>query len=335
MNRTAELNSLRVLARSPLPAVLRRLNPLGVRIVLYHHVGEESAFTRRIRVTTPPETFEAHMRRLSRDYNMVGLRDLIDGDVPKRALLVTFDDAYRSVLDTAAPIANAYGAKPVFFATTSPIFEGEAQLDNLLSYAEEEAPDALADAFGAPASASEIIRTRLPGRSAAEIRELRDRLAARLGASPREWAARMRLYLTPDDLKSLAKSGFDFGCHTRSHVHVRGMLDDEMESEIAEPIRRIEGATGKSARVFSFPYGSPLDAAPKALRFMRGVGIERCFYVRGYRNRAPAGGGLFRSSVEGMDAAHLSAELEIMSLLRTAYAKIRGGSLFGAASASS
>lgn len=235
MNRTAELNLLRVLARSPLPAVLRRLNPRGLRIVLYHHVGEDGPFTRRIGVTTPPERFEAHMKRLSRDYNAVSLRDVIDGNVPQRALLVTFDDAYRSVLDVAAPIAKACGVTPALFVTTAPVFEGEAQLDNLLSCAEEEAPDALSDMFGSPASASEIIRTRLPGRSAAEIRELRDRLAARLGASPREWAARMGLYLTPPDLKSLAKAGFDFGCHTRTHVHLRGMLDDEMETRLPNP----------------------------------------------------------------------------------------------------
>ncbi len=325
MNRTTELAAIRVLARSPIPAVLGKMNRRGVRIVLYHHVGEDSVFTRRIGVTTSPETFEAHMKRLSRDYNMVGLRDAVDGGLPRRALLVTFDDAYRSVLDTAAPIARAYGAKPVFFATASPIFEGEAQLDNLLSCAEEEAPDALSDMFGS-ASASEIIRTRLPGRGAAEIRGLRDRLAARLGATSREWAARMGLYLTPDGLKSLAEYGFDFGCHTRSHVHLRGILDDELESEIAEPMRLMESATGKPARVFSFPYGSPMDAAPKTLRFMRGLGVERWFYVCGYRNRAAAanGEGLFRSSVGDMDAAHLSAELEAMTFLRTAYAKLRG-----------
>ena len=324
MNRTAELNLRRVLARSPLPAVLRRLNPHGLRVVLYHHVGEDGPFTRRIGVTTPPERFEAHMKRLSRDYNAVSLRDVLDGNVPQRALLVTFDDAYRSVLDVAAPIAKACGVKPLFFITSSPVFEGEAQLDNLLSCAEEESPDALSDMFGSPASASEIIRTRLPGRSAAEIRELRDRLAERLGASPREWAARMGLYLTPPDLKSLAKAGFDFGCHTRTHVHLRGMLDDEMETEIAEPVRQIERATGKPARAFSFPFGSPLDGAPKALRFMRELNMERVFYVCGYRNRRTAGESLFRSSVERIDAAHLSAELEAMTALRTAYAKLRG-----------
>ena len=30
------------------------MNPLRVRIVLCHHVGEDSAFTRRIGVTAPP-----------------------------------------------------------------------------------------------------------------------------------------------------------------------------------------------------------------------------------------------------------------------------------------
>ena len=97
-----------------------------------------------------------------------------------------------------------------------------------------------------------------------------------------------------------------------------------METEIAEPVRQIERATGKPARAFSFPFGSPLDGAPKALRFMRELNMERVFYVCGYRNRRSAGESLFRSSVERIDAAHLSAELEAMTALRTAYAKLRG-----------
>ena len=323
---------IRGFALSPVPWALRRfVRRRGVRSVLYHHVGDESPFTRGIGVATPPEEFDAHIRRLSLDYEIVSLADVIGGRLPKRALLVTFDDVYRSVLDNAAPILKARGVKPVFSIVTSPVFEGEILMDNLLSYAEEEAPGAMAETFGAPMGtpASAVISRILPALSPAERARRRDRLAAMIGGSSREMGAQTGLYLKPSDLKTLADAGFDFGCHTKTHVHARNLSADEMETEIAQPARQIEDAAGKPVRAFSFPFGSARDCGPEFTRFMQASSerhnMRRYFYTYGPINRDPAGSHIFRSSVGRMRASELAAELEAVSLLRTAYANIRGG----------
>ncbi len=85
------------------PRLLKKLAG-GLRAVLYHHLGEPCLFTRRIGVCTPPELFEAHIECLVCDYDIMSLDDVLDGTLPKRPLLITFDDAYRSALDVGAPI---------------------------------------------------------------------------------------------------------------------------------------------------------------------------------------------------------------------------------------
>ena len=332
MKRALYRGLLRGFALSPVPWTLRRFaRRRGVRSVLYHHVGEESAFTRGIGVATPPEVFDAHIRRLSLDYEIVSLADVLGGRVPKRALLVTFDDVYRSVLDNAAPILKARGIKPVFSIATSPVFEGDILMDNLLSYAEEENPDALAAAFGValgtPASA--VISRVLPALSPAERTRRRDALAEKIGGSPSELGAQTGLYLKPSDLKALADAGFDFGCHTKTHIHAGALSADEMEDEIIQPARQIEDAAGKPVRVFSFPFGSARDCTPGFLDFMDSSppphDIRRYLYTYGPINRDPDSRHIFRSSVGRMRANELAAELEAVSLLRTAYANLKGG----------
>ena len=236
----------KVVSRTPIPSVVKRTQS-GLRIVLYHHIGEDCSYTRQIGVSTTPEMFEAHVRRLVKEYDLVTLEDVRSGVLPRRPLLVTFDDAYRSVLDVAAPIMADHGIQPVFFVSTGPIFDGEALLDNLLSFAETESPEVLADVLGVPqgTSSNHVLRGIVPDWSSQRRQALRDRLATALGASAREWGTRSGLYLTPEDLKVLVdRFNFTLGCHTRTHVHVRGLEASEFEDELTKPMHQLEELTG-------------------------------------------------------------------------------------------
>ncbi len=297
-----------------------------LRSVIYHHIAEPCAFTRQIGVSTPPEVFESHVKRLSRDYDIVSLDDVLEEKLPKRPLLITFDDAYRSVLDVGAPILKTYGIQPVFFITTSPVFEGEILLENLLSYAEVEAPDAFAEILGVPPGTrtSTIVRHFLPGMSAGARVKLRDRLAVRLGSTSRELGQQMGLYLNPSDLPALDDAGFSFGSHSRTHAHMRGIRGKELETEIAEPLKQIAEATGKPVRVFSFPFGGSVqDVTPEVLETLRLHNVERWFFVGRRINYHSNRQHFFRSDMQNLDASLLTSEIESMPILGTIYARLR------------
>ena len=73
-----------------------------LRVVLYHHITNRlSSLVDRLGVSTTPAVFEAHIRKMARDYEVVGLDAVLSGNLPRRSLLITFDDGYRSFVETA------------------------------------------------------------------------------------------------------------------------------------------------------------------------------------------------------------------------------------------
>ena len=91
-----------------------------LRVVLYHHITNQvSSLVDRLGVSTRPAVFEAHIRRMARDYEVVGLDAVLSGNLPRRALLITFDDGYRSFVDAALPVLRRLGLPSVLFLTAA------------------------------------------------------------------------------------------------------------------------------------------------------------------------------------------------------------------------
>src|SRR5215471_14717547 len=59
-----------------------------------------------------PQVFDQQMRFLKTCYNVLSLSELVErsrrGDVPERAVAITFDDGYRDNYDCAFPILKKY-----------------------------------------------------------------------------------------------------------------------------------------------------------------------------------------------------------------------------------
>jgi peptidoglycan/xylan/chitin deacetylase (PgdA/CDA1 family) len=94
----------------------------SVAVLAYHKVGLDAWETW---FSMPEETFVAQLERLrSSGFRPIDrsafLRGLDDpGSLPPRAALITFDDAYRSVLDTALPLLERFGFPAVVFVPTA------------------------------------------------------------------------------------------------------------------------------------------------------------------------------------------------------------------------
>ncbi|MGD0966613.1 MAG: polysaccharide deacetylase family protein, partial [Candidatus Acidiferrales bacterium] len=85
-----------------------------------------------------PGKFEAALRFLTRYYAPVRLQDVLtdyDGrGLPPRAVLVTFDDAYASVAEWAAPLCRQFGVPAVFFVNAAFLDNQRLAPDNLVCY---------------------------------------------------------------------------------------------------------------------------------------------------------------------------------------------------------
>ncbi len=295
-----------------------------MRSVLYHHVGTDLPCTARLGVSISPESFERHVKLLVREYQPVSLRQVIDGDLPERPLLFTFDDCYRSVLDVAAPILRAHRVPATIFLTTGPVFGGHALLDHVASLADHETRGEISRLLdGTPLAGRREVRTAgdlllgaAPGLTAGRRRELAEVLAHRLGTTLEGLARDSGLFLRTDDLPRLLEFGFDLGAHTDSHVHVRALAAEEFVPELVAPARRIADATGRPVEAFSYPFGSAVDHTAAAATVLESAGCRLSFLVEGATNAREAGPVLYRSSVAKMAAPEAILELELLARMR-------------------
>ena len=120
--------------------IARLLGPrCSLRCVLFHDVSDtESSFTKGLGGTITRKNFEAALRFITRHYTPVSLQDVI-ADSDGRGcrpdhVLVTFDDAYASVSEFAAPLCSKFGVPAVFFVNGICLDNRQLALDNLVCY---------------------------------------------------------------------------------------------------------------------------------------------------------------------------------------------------------
>lgn len=94
-------------------------------ILLYHRISDEGPGSTRV----APARFEAHLDALvDGGYRVLPLAQLLAGaragDLPPRAVALTFDDAYRSILVNALPLLAERRLPFTVFVATGPVDEG-------------------------------------------------------------------------------------------------------------------------------------------------------------------------------------------------------------------
>jgi peptidoglycan/xylan/chitin deacetylase (PgdA/CDA1 family) len=89
----------------------------GLPVLLYHKMSASSEDS----LTLRPQTFEKHLLYLGqKGYQTISLQQLLAFQetglpLPKKPVMITFDDGYVSTLDLAYPLLKKFSCKAVFF----------------------------------------------------------------------------------------------------------------------------------------------------------------------------------------------------------------------------
>jgi|SRR5579863_4106173 len=326
--------------------IARLLGPrYSLRCVLFHNVSDtESSFTQGLGGTITRKNFEAALKFIIRHYTLVSLQDVIassDGrELPPRPVLVTFDDAYVSISEFAAPLCSKFGVPAVFFVNGDCVDNRRLALDNLVCYVANECGMDTINAAAHVASntddiklgtMTEVFARFLPSISWSAREAFRGALLQLAGINDGELAQKAQLYLSSRQLRDLAMFNFEIGNHTYSHANCRSLLAEDFAEEIDRNKMVLEAASGRKLRSFSVPYGSSADLTGELTAHLHRSGYEAVFLAESRANPPrPDPFRLNRVSIRTGGDDILFSEIEILPRLRTTR-----NSLFGAANAES
>jgi peptidoglycan/xylan/chitin deacetylase (PgdA/CDA1 family) len=228
----------------------------GLAVLCYHGIraGAEQLPFEPLHVHV--ETFERHCQLIRDCCDPISGDDLIaaldsGAPLPPRAVLVTFDDGYHSVLERAVPILSRYRIPAIVLICSDPIARAR-----LFWY----------DAVVRSQGENEVDRLK-----AVPFPEWQEALTRFDSAASGEPYAPMSVA----DIRALAaKDGIEIGGHSLQHPILSNASPDEQQRQIANDKSAIEEWTGRPARFFSYPNGRP------RIDYTRGTCdiVERCGY---------------------------------------------------------
>jgi peptidoglycan/xylan/chitin deacetylase (PgdA/CDA1 family) len=259
-----------------------------LRVIAYHRIAEprDSPELDPRLISATPDAFRAQVEHLARRYSPVGLSEITDAwdrgrTLPRRAVHVTVDDAYRDFRDIAWPILRENEIPVTLFVPTAYADGGRTfWWDRFHRGASLVSQDALQEALRIAAEERNISSPRRNG--ASDVRAMLRHLphdileglvdAACLSVGVAAATAQSdvaRAVLGWDELRELQAEGVALAAHTRNHVGLSVVDAERARAEIRRSLDDLDRELGEQRRAIAYPYGM---CSPTVARIAREEG---------------------------------------------------------------
>lgn len=91
-------------------------------------------------------------------------------------------------------------------------------------------------------------------------------------------------WMTWDQLRSLADQGFEFGCHTDTHIDMGSADEQTVRTELELSTQKLRQELGVSADLFAYPFGDRQHINERSLGLVRELGFSCCASCYGGTN---------------------------------------------------
>jgi peptidoglycan/xylan/chitin deacetylase (PgdA/CDA1 family) len=259
----------------------------GALILGYHRVDDVSPDPYSLAVS--PENFSEQLAFLRKQTYPIGLHTLVEslktGKIPRRAVVITFDDGYADNLYTAKPLLERYEVPATVFVATG-YLGGQFWWDRLDRILPMPAalPEQLSVRLYGTVYRLEAARHRLDESATAwrqralawlhrlllplseqERRQVMQEVQAWAGATTHN--GRDRKVLSPAEVLRLAQGSLvEIGAHSVSHPILAALPISEQKTEILQSKKYLEELLNQPVTSFSYPHGSLSDATVTAVR---------------------------------------------------------------------
>jgi peptidoglycan/xylan/chitin deacetylase (PgdA/CDA1 family) len=234
---------------------------LSLRVLMYHACEEvEGDFIRGLAINTTPARLAAQLDFLCKYYRVVALGALKPETLPKRAVVITFDDGFRSVYQNALPLLKAREL-PATCCLVTDVIENQSLIwINELNWFLHRHPGIARPLvvgrlrLRAKCSHTELIDRVVARYDQGTVRELLAELRARFGTDQEALAQSDRLYLKRSEIVEMSRQGFTFGNHTASHAVLTNLAADDCHEEIRRA-RAMLQTLPASTDSLAYPFG--------------------------------------------------------------------------------
>ncbi|MGI9424898.1 MAG: polysaccharide deacetylase family protein [Hyphomicrobiaceae bacterium] len=274
-----------------LATVLSRIASLfrhDIRILIYHRVVDPNRAYDAANVSATPDQFGRQLDYIAQEYDVIGFADLLAvykgrQTLPKRPLLITFDDGFADNYAFAFPALSERNLTAAFFVTTEHIGQRELfwfdKIGFLLRHARETSWDLL------DGRSIELVDRD----HASVLREILERLKSLPNAQRLEQVRileertldgteavdEINFPMTWAQLEEMLRGGMEIYSHTCTHPVLSTVQhEDEIRRELTVSKDEIEKRLGSSCDVFAYPVGRWSSYDERALRLLKECGYE-------------------------------------------------------------
>lgn len=248
------------------------MHPFKIKVLMYHAIlKQETGKPASYYHATYQKALEKHLKYCKRYYHFIHpdeyLIQLEQGKpIPKRSLLLTFDDGYQNIFDYAFPILKKLRIPFLVFFNTVNLDKKAWLWFSRLKALEQRSNQTWLDLSQAFSDLSkEQIQIKLrkinaPKRQGASLQERSQFDGASISS-----------------IKEALQSGLLVcGGHTNSHAKLTVESDDVVRLEVEENKRFLESTFGQPLKFFAYPEGL---ISPSVAQFVKRAGYQAAFTV--------------------------------------------------------
>jgi peptidoglycan/xylan/chitin deacetylase (PgdA/CDA1 family) len=287
---------------------LRRIASHELTILAYHRVlemgpEERYPFDPEL-VSASPEEFAWQMAYVKKNFDVIRFDDVVahlDGKVklPRRPLIVTFDDGFDDNYRQAFPILKSQGLSAMFFVSTGYIggtatfwFDELAHLmmrvpmgSIFLSEIGRSLPEA--DSVQSRRDATGEVLSAVKKLGETRRIEFLSGLRQAFGKYVDSSSASLSRPMSWDNILEMSRGGMEIGSHTVTHPILSTMQPEEQRAELRDSKARLERELGRSVNVIGYPVGTADAFDERVLAAVREAGYRlACSYMAGTNHLA-------------------------------------------------
>lgn len=288
----------RTLVGSAVTAPLRRTwSGLGT-CLMYHRICTEDyrpndGFSPNHELMVREGEFDAQMRHLAANYNCLSLPEAVrllkKRRLPRRSVIVTFDDGYLDNLTIALPILRAHGVPATIYVTTGIVdnsinlwwyeLESIIRSEDRLNYRwNGKCRTENTAGYRRKLACFNRLSRKFKRLTPVNQNRLLDRLRNGSGTPPFSYR---RYVLDPKQVKALADDPLiTIGAHTHHHPDLSHLNENLMRREVEVSRKLLEEWTGKSISCFAYPFGGREQAGRREFRIAEELGFESAVTTR-------------------------------------------------------